>query len=99
MLILPPYQRRGHGRCLLTAIYNDLRKDSRIQDITGEDPSDEFIPLSDLVSLELCHKYLPDLFLKESILKTSRLTKEMIDYARDVCKLTKVRFDLSIFIY
>ncbi|CAF4776912.1 unnamed protein product, partial [Rotaria sp. Silwood2] len=34
MLILPPYQRRGHGRCLLTAIYNDLRKDSRIQDIT-----------------------------------------------------------------
>ncbi|CAF4575691.1 unnamed protein product, partial [Rotaria sp. Silwood2] len=89
MLILPPYQRRGHGRCLLTAIYNDLRKDSRIQDITGEDPSDEFIPLSDLVSLELCHKYLPDLFLKESILKTSRLTKEMIDYARDVCKLTK----------
>ncbi|CAF4939706.1 unnamed protein product, partial [Rotaria sp. Silwood2] len=35
MLFLLPYQRRSHGRCLLTAIYNDLRKDFRIQDITG----------------------------------------------------------------
>ncbi len=35
VLILPPYQRKGHGRRLLTAIYNDLRKDSRVQDITG----------------------------------------------------------------
>ncbi len=37
MLILPPYQRKGHGRRLLTAVYNDLRKDSRVQDITGID--------------------------------------------------------------
>jgi len=58
--------------------------------ILAEDPSDEYIALRDLVSLELCHKYLPDLFSKESILKTNRLTKEMIDQARDVCKLTKV---------
>ena len=35
VLILPPYQRKGHGRRLLTTIYNDLRKDSRVQDITG----------------------------------------------------------------
>jgi len=34
VLILPPYQRKGHGRRLLTAIYNDLRKYSRVQDIT-----------------------------------------------------------------
>ncbi|CAF4190487.1 unnamed protein product [Rotaria sp. Silwood2] len=75
ILILPPYQRKGHGRHLLTTIYNDLRKDSCVQDITAEDPSDKFIALRDLVSLELCHKYLPDLFSKESILKTNRLTK------------------------
>ena len=60
----------------------------------AEDPSDEFVALRDLVSLELCHKYLPDLFSKESILKTNRLTNEMIDKARDVCKLTKVIFYL-----
>lgn len=35
VLILPPYQRKGHGRRLLTTIYDDLRKDSRVQDITG----------------------------------------------------------------
>jgi spermidine synthase len=62
----------------------------------AEDPSDEFVALRDLVSLELCHKYLPDLFSKESILKTERLTKEIIDKARDVCKLTKVNFDLIL---
>ncbi|CAM2723299.1 unnamed protein product [Rotaria socialis] len=84
MLILPPYQRKGHGRRLLTAIYEDLRTNSRVQDIKAEDPSDEFVALRDLVSLELCHKYLPDLFSKESILKTDRVTKEMIDKAREV---------------
>ncbi len=35
VLILPPYQRKGHGRRLLTTIYNDLRTDSRVRDITG----------------------------------------------------------------
>ncbi|CAF3325824.1 unnamed protein product, partial [Rotaria sp. Silwood2] len=54
-----------------------------------EDPSDKFIALRDLVSLELCHKYLPDLFSKESILKTNRLTKEIINKAQNVCKLTQ----------
>jgi hypothetical protein len=38
-----------------------------------EDPSDEFVALRDLVSLELCHKYLSELFSKESILRTTRL--------------------------
>ncbi|CAF1494477.1 unnamed protein product, partial [Rotaria magnacalcarata] len=89
VLILPPCQRKGHGRRLLTAIYNDLRKDSRVQDITAEDPSDEFVALRDLVALELCHKYLPDLFSKEASIKMNRLTKEMIDKAPDISKLTK----------
>lgn len=35
VLILPPYQRQGHGRQLLTTIYNHLRTNSRVQDITG----------------------------------------------------------------
>ncbi len=35
MLILPPYQRKGLGRRILTAMYNDLRKDSCVQDVTG----------------------------------------------------------------
>ncbi|CAF1207012.1 unnamed protein product [Rotaria sp. Silwood1] len=98
MLILPPYQRKGHGRRLLKSIYNDLRNDSRVQDITGIrnfskrkgqeiisyfKKKDKFIALRDLVSLELCHTYLPDLFSKESINKVNRLTKEMIDKAQE----------------
>ena len=35
MLIFPPYQRKGHGRRLLTMIYDDLKADSTIQDITS----------------------------------------------------------------
>ena len=67
----------------------------------AEDPSDEFVALRDLVSLELCHEYLPDLFSKESILKTNRVAKEMIDQVRNICKLTKVIFFVvfDLFIY
>lgn len=106
VLILPPYQRKGHGRRLLTTIYHDLKKDSRVQDITGmwverfqrkdfsfylaEDPSDEFLALRDLVAFELCQKHLPNLFSKSAILKTDRLTSEMIEQARKICKLTRV---------
>lgn len=106
VLILPPYQRKGHGRRLLTAIYHDLRKDSRVRDITGrremflrigknylclaEDPSDEFVALRDLVAFEFCQKYLPKYFSKESILQNDRLTSEMIEEARTICKLTRV---------
>lgn len=41
VLILPPYQRKGHGRRLLTAIYNDLKKDSRVRDITGREKNED----------------------------------------------------------
>jgi len=34
MLIFPPYQRHGHGRRLLTMIYDDL-KTNYVQDIIG----------------------------------------------------------------
>ncbi len=35
MLIFPPHQRQGHGRRLLTVIYDDLKTNSNIQDIIG----------------------------------------------------------------
>jgi len=89
VLILPPFQRQGHGRRLLTAIYDDLRQDTRVQDITAEDPSDEFIALRDLVSLELCQSLLPEIFTHKSILQSTRPSKEIIDQARQVCKMTK----------
>ncbi len=35
MLIFPPYQRQGHGRRLLTMIYDDLKINYKVQDIIG----------------------------------------------------------------
>jgi len=49
MLILPPFQRKGHGAQLLQSVYNDLTPDPRVLDITVEDPSDEFRALRDFV--------------------------------------------------
>lgn len=60
---------------------------------SAEDPSHEFISLRDLVSLELCYKYLNKLFSKQSILETTCITKEMIDKTQEIYKLTEVIFD------
>ena len=90
VLILPPYQRQGHGRRLLKTIYNELRTDPRVQDITAEDPSEEFVALRDLVSFELAQKDLSNCFSKQAMNKTDRLTKQIVDQARQICKLTKV---------
>ncbi|NP_001171746.1 histone acetyltransferase type B catalytic subunit [Saccoglossus kowalevskii] len=54
MLILPPYQRQGHGAQLLEAIYIDHRQNPTVLDITVEDPSEEFICLRDYVDCKVC---------------------------------------------
>ncbi|XP_070535512.1 histone acetyltransferase type B catalytic subunit-like isoform X2 [Ptychodera flava] len=54
MLVLPPYQRQGHGAQLLETIYIDYRQDLDVLDITVEDPSDDFIRLRDFVDCKAC---------------------------------------------
>ncbi|XP_071826710.1 histone acetyltransferase type B catalytic subunit-like [Apostichopus japonicus] len=53
-LILPPFQRRGHGCRFLRSIYSDVQKDSQVLDITVEDPSEEFVRLRDFVDCQDC---------------------------------------------
>jgi len=89
VMIFPPYQRQGHGRKLLTTVFNDLRLDPKVRDITAEDPSDEFISLRDLVTFELCQKYLSEIFSKENILQTKKFDKNLAEKTRQICKLTK----------
>ena len=60
---------------------------SKILFILAEDPSEEFVALRDLVSFELAQKLLPEYFAKEAMDKTDRLTKEMLERARQICKL------------
>jgi len=54
MLILPPYQKRGLGSVLLNTLYKFYWKDSKVVDITVEDPSDNFVRLRDAVDAKNC---------------------------------------------
>jgi histone acetyltransferase 1 len=49
LLVLPHYQRRGHGAELLQEICSDLCSDPSTHDITVEDPSEAFVQLRDFV--------------------------------------------------
>ncbi|KAF2077443.1 hypothetical protein CYY_001292 [Polysphondylium violaceum] len=55
ILILPPYQRNGHGKYLLNSIYNYYKNNDSIYgpvyDITVEDPADQFDSLRNHVDL------------------------------------------------
>lgn len=46
-LLLPPYQKAGHGSQLYQAIYNDVIGDPTVIELTVEDPSEEFDQLRD----------------------------------------------------
>ncbi|XP_071478143.1 histone acetyltransferase type B catalytic subunit-like [Diadema antillarum] len=54
VLVLPPFQRRGHGAQLLQTMYRDFRKDPIVLDITVEDPSDDFVRLRDYIDCMEC---------------------------------------------
>ncbi len=41
-LILPPFQKQGHGKELYTFLYNYFLNDIQVHDITVEDPNDDF---------------------------------------------------------
>ncbi|XP_033114772.1 histone acetyltransferase type B catalytic subunit-like [Anneissia japonica] len=58
MLILPPYQRQGHGSEVLETVYRDFISDPIVFDITVEDPSDNFVRLRDYIDCKNC-KQLP----------------------------------------
>ncbi|GAM17520.1 hypothetical protein SAMD00019534_006950 [Acytostelium subglobosum LB1] len=55
-LVLPLYQRMGHGKHLLNAIYNQYKANPSVYgpvyDITVEDPADNFILLRNTVDIE-----------------------------------------------
>lgn len=54
-LILPPFQRQGHGTRLLQTIYNN--KPPKTVEICVEDPSDDFQKMRDRLDLRLFREY------------------------------------------
>lgn len=54
VLILPPFQKQGHGAHLLQTFYNECYTKPEVLDITVEDPSDNFQRLRDFVDARNC---------------------------------------------
>jgi len=52
-VILPPYQRLGHGSALYSAIYNYVLSQPRIAELTVEDPAEAFEDLRDRNDLRM----------------------------------------------
>ena len=61
-LVLPPFQRAGHGAALLRAAYDyciRTHPSDKLVDIAVEDPSENFTQLRDKVDTENCWKAFP----------------------------------------
>jgi len=86
-LILQPWQRKGLGVKLLTAINEDLRKDPDVLDIVVEDPSEAFVLLRDYVDCLACRSLKS--FAKESLLANEKLTDDMEHEARKELKINR----------
>lgn len=56
VLVLPPFQKQGHGAQMLQTFYNTCYGNSDILDITVEDPSENFQRLRDFVDARNCMK-------------------------------------------
>ncbi|KAF9654079.1 histone acetyltransferase type B catalytic subunit [Thelephora ganbajun] len=52
-VILPPYQRQGHGSALYTAIYQRVLSQEHISELTVEDPAEAFEDLRDRNDLKM----------------------------------------------
>jgi histone acetyltransferase 1 len=50
-MILPPFQRQGHGKRLYKFMYEMFRHDKRVVDFTIEDPNDTFQDMRDCVDV------------------------------------------------
>ncbi|EST05617.1 MOZ/SAS-like protein [Kalmanozyma brasiliensis GHG001] len=46
-VILPPYQKQGHGGALYTTVYDQIRNRASVTELTVEDPSEDFDRLRD----------------------------------------------------
>jgi len=84
MVILPPFQRQGLGVELLSTIYRSYRSNSKVKEITVEDPSDDFERLRDFVDARDCCKLTA--FSAEKL--KQGISVDMISETKNVLKMT-----------
>lgn len=80
MLVLPPFQGKGYGRCMYESIVEEWRKDEKCVEITVEDPSEEFDELRDKCDVEK--------FINDGLYRNSFENEEDISELRKITKLT-----------
>ncbi|XP_027020605.2 histone acetyltransferase type B catalytic subunit isoform X1 [Tachysurus fulvidraco] len=85
MLILPQFQGEGHGAQLLETVHRFYCNLPKVQDITAEDPSDNYVKLRDFVLVKLCMD-LPS-FSNENL--ALGFSEEMATEAREKLKINK----------
>ncbi|KAG7464011.1 hypothetical protein MATL_G00182770 [Megalops atlanticus] len=85
MLILPPFQGEGHGAQLLEAVHRFYCTSPLVQDITAEDPSENYVKLRDFVLVKLCQS-LPS-FSTDQL--SQGFSEEMATEAREKLKINK----------
>uniref|UniRef100_A0A674P267 Histone acetyltransferase type B catalytic subunit n=1 Tax=Takifugu rubripes TaxID=31033 RepID=A0A674P267_TAKRU len=92
MLILPPFQGEGHGAQLLEAVHRFYCGLPKVQDITAEDPSENYVKLRDFVLSKLCQS-LPAFAVDKLPLGFS---DEMVKEAQDKLKINKVWYHSAV---
>ncbi|XP_033732888.1 histone acetyltransferase type B catalytic subunit-like [Pecten maximus] len=85
VLVLPPFQKQGHGCHMVQTFYNDCYTRSEVMDITVEDPSENFQRLRDFIDARNCMS-LPSY---ESSKLRDGFSEDMAKEAREKLKLNK----------
>ncbi|KAK2570199.1 Histone acetyltransferase type B catalytic subunit [Acropora cervicornis] len=85
MLILPPFQKQGHGAQLLLTVDKFYVQDQQVLDITVEDPSYDFMRLRDYVDALRCRDLA--VFSPENI--RNGFSDRMVEQARKELKINK----------
>ncbi|OQR83122.1 histone acetyltransferase [Achlya hypogyna] len=96
VLVLPPYQRRGHGERLVELIMADARRADDIYEITVEDPVPGFARLRDVVDVKACVAYgffvEPPTHPASGVAKgTQKCTATEIHHVKQALKITRLQ--------
>ena len=98
-LLLPPYQKAGHGSQLYQAIYNEVLVDPTVNELTVEDPSEEFDQLRDSCDWKVLEPAFREAKIRidsdkpSSIRRIRRIPTPML---LDVSKLKSIRKETKI---
>lgn len=92
ILILPPYQRSGHGRYLLQQVYQDARINPQYVEINIEDPSPGFQRLRDTMDLQAC---IENGYFQQSGARRKKMVLEKWDPNNSIVQEIKKKLKLT----